>query len=112
MHTTKEPKRDPVEWGPLVLHIRRLRQWYGDHGLGQQDLAALAGISPRLLHSYESCRSLPGSLGALLALSLALRVPLEALIDPRVVNRQRKAIDERRRHLHLKNGSAGDARHG
>jgi transcriptional regulator with XRE-family HTH domain len=93
---TIEPTEDPTSWGPLSLHIRRLRQWYGEDGLTQAGLAELAGLSPRLLRSLEACRSLPHAVEALLALSLALRLPLEALIDPRQVERLRQAIEARR----------------
>ena len=94
--TTIEPNDDPTDWGPLTLHIRRLRQWYGEEGLTQAELAALAGISPRLLRSLESCRSLPQSVDALLRVAIALRLPVESLVDPRHVERLRRAIDRRR----------------
>jgi transcriptional regulator with XRE-family HTH domain len=96
---TIEPTEDPTSWGPLSLHIRRLRQWYGEDGLTQAELAELAGLSPRLLRSLEACRSLPHAVEALFAISIALRLPLESLIDPRQVERLRQAIEERRDRL-------------
>lgn len=109
MQTTNEPESDPDRRGPLVLHIRRLRQWHGEHGLTQGELAKLAGISPRLLRGYEACRSLPTPLGTLLAIATALGVPLEAIIDPRIRERLRTAIDERRNRITRKRFRTDDS---
>lgn len=81
---------------PLSLHIRRLRQWYGDQGLSQEALAHLSGVSLRSVRRYESCRALPPVLEALLSLTLVLKVPLETLIDPRLIEELRQVIDVRR----------------
>ena len=110
MHTTQEPDSGPVKRGALVLHVRRLRQWYGERGLAQEELAKVAGVSPRLVRSYESCRTLPGCLASLLAIALALQVPIEGLVDPRVTHRLREQVDKRR-HAHERKGRRGDARH-
>lgn len=82
--------------GPLALHIRRLRQWYGEEGLSQAELAELAGLSLRHVRRYESSRSLPLGLEALLSIALVLKVPLESLIDPRRIERLNQAIEQRR----------------
>jgi transcriptional regulator with XRE-family HTH domain len=92
--TTQEP--DPVEWGPLVFELRQLRLYARDAGLSQAELASIAGISPRLLRSYETCRALPASVKALLCLAVALKVPFEWLIEPRLLESMRAAIDARR----------------
>ncbi|MFA5061651.1 MAG: helix-turn-helix transcriptional regulator [Patescibacteria group bacterium] len=87
---------DEIDTSPLGFHIRRLRQWYGEGGLSQRELADLADVSPRQLRMYESCRMLPEPISFLLSLALALRVPLESLINETVVNRLRAEIERRR----------------
>jgi len=82
--------------GPLALHIRSLRQWYGKVGLSQAELAGLAGLSPRHLRRYESSRALPFILEALLSIALVLKVPLESLIDPERLERLKQAVEARR----------------
>lgn len=82
--------------GSLALHIRRLRQWYGEEGLSQTELAEFAGLSLRQLQRYESSRSLPLVLEAILAIALVLKVPIERLIDPRRIERLNQAIEQRR----------------
>jgi len=96
MKTTSKQTSDPVNWGPLVLHIRRLRQWYGDSGISQKELANVSGIPTRAIAKYESCRDLPRILSYILRISLALKVPVEWLIDPRVVNQIRTSVERRR----------------
>lgn len=88
--------RDPAEWGPPVFELRNIRLFAGDGGLTQLELANLAGISPRRLRSYEGCRALPESVHALLSLAIALRVPFEYLIEPRVLDELKAAIEVRR----------------
>lgn len=82
---------------PLALHIRRHRQWHGESGLSQEELARLAGMATRSLHRYENSRTLPRPVEILIALSLVLDVPLASLIDPRVVAKVQSRIDARRR---------------
>lgn len=96
MITTDNQERPEPPAAPLALHIRRLRQWYGDTGLSQAELARLAGLTPRQVRSYESCRTLPAAVEAVLKLALALRVPVEGLFDPRRVEELRSAIEEAR----------------
>ncbi len=81
---------------PLALHLRRFRQWCGDHGLRQVELAFLAGVSVRLIRKYEAARELPRAVEALVAMSLVLDVPLEQLIATDRINTLRSAIAERR----------------
>jgi transcriptional regulator with XRE-family HTH domain len=94
MTTIQEP--DPVEWGPLVFEIRQLRLYAREAGLTQAELAHLAGISPRLLRSYEACRALPHSVQSLLCLAFALKVPFEWLIAPRLLDEVRATVESRR----------------
>ncbi len=95
--TSFETTGDPVEWGPLVFELRRLRL-YAENGAGltQAELAGMAGVSPRLLRSYENCRSLPVSVQALLALSAALKVPVEWLVEPALLAEIHGAVESRR----------------
>ena len=93
MKTTDISDHDAV---PLMLHIRRLRQWYGEQELSQEELAELAGVSTRTLHRYENYRVLPQPLAVMLAVSLALEVPITALIDPRLVSAISSQIEARR----------------
>src|SRR4051812_14959368 len=86
---------------PLALHIRDRRQWYGEDGLTQDQLAKLAGITSALLGSYESRRELPETLRVLLAIALALEIPLQSLIDPRHFEELRQEVDQRREILGL-----------
>jgi transcriptional regulator with XRE-family HTH domain len=96
MNTTQEPASYPQEGRPLALHIRRLRQWHAEEGLSQAELAELAGISPKLLRRYETYRSLPPMVEGLLAVALALKVPVEGLLAPRHLERLRERVDARR----------------
>lgn len=91
------PKAVSLDAQPLALHIRRHRQWHGEAGLSQEDLARLAGVSTRSLHRYENGRELPRPVEILLAVSLTLDVPLTSLIDPRLVAKMQSRIDARRR---------------
>ena len=81
---------------PLALHIRRLRQWYGDKPLGQSELAKLAGVSDRQLQRYESCRKLPPGLSALLSIAIALKKPLESIIAPDLFDEILADVEARR----------------
>lgn len=92
----QETSPDPVEWGPLVLQLKNLRLWSGEQGLTQAELANIAGISPRLLRSYEACRALPHSVQAFLRLAVALRVPLEWLVEPTLFEELKATVEARR----------------
>lgn len=81
---------------PLALHIRALRQWHGEHGLEQAELAELAGISRHALYRLENCRELPPIIAALFAVAYALGVAPDALLDPRERARIETAVAARR----------------
>jgi len=80
---------------PLALHIRRLRQWHGETGIKQKDLAKIIGMSDRQLRIYEHARVLPRSVEPLLSIALALGVPMEWLINPNRLEKLRQQINER-----------------
>lgn len=101
MNETKEIESHKSMRPPLALHIRSLRQWHGEHGLPQADLAFLSGIPLRLLQTYEKSYALSKPVVTLVALSLALDVPIERLIAPRIQEKLRAAIVERRQALQL-----------
>ena len=92
-------KTDPAEWGPLVFHIRSLRQWHGQVGMSQKELATLSQMAPRALRAYEECRDLPTVARNLLRLSLALQVPFEWLFSPTLVEHERADIEKKRQLL-------------
>jgi transcriptional regulator with XRE-family HTH domain len=89
----------------LVLHIRKLRQWYGKRPLTQQELAEMADISGRQLRNYESARQLPRVVKALLSVAIAMKVPFEDLISPTVREKLSAEIQQRRQNLGLSNGN-------
>jgi transcriptional regulator with XRE-family HTH domain len=84
---------------PRALHLRRLRQWFGDRGLFQVELAFLAGVSPRLVRKYEATRRLPRALEAVVAMSLVLDVSIEQMIAPELIDALRSTIAERQQML-------------
>lgn len=93
----------PLEgMAPLALHIRRLRQFYGEGGLTQMELAHLVGISNCRLNIHEHRRALPHTVKVLVSLSLALNVSIEGLIDPRHLEQLRSNVEQRRQQLILK----------
>lgn len=94
---------------PLQLHIRRLRQWYGEHGLPQKDLAELAGLSVRQLYEYETCRDVPRPIEILTSLALALEVPIENLFSPDYLDERRADVEARRLELGLAPDDQEDA---
>lgn len=99
MPTIKPTRQAKSISAPLAFHIRSLRQWHGTHGLSQEKLAALAGVSGRTVSFYESRPAVPQSLANLLSIALALNVPVERLIDPRQLNELRSEVDQRRQTL-------------
>ena len=80
----------------LALHIRRLRQWYGEKSLKQDELAKLAGVSKRQLRRYESCRELPPGLSIPLSIAIALEQPLESIIASDIIDEIRADVEARR----------------
>ncbi|MFA5061539.1 MAG: helix-turn-helix transcriptional regulator [Patescibacteria group bacterium] len=96
MDTTNDQERDLEQSGSLVFHIRRLRQWHGESGLSQTELAELAGVSERQLRLYECSRYLPLSVQFMFAVAIALQVPMERLIDPEYFENLKRDINRRR----------------
>lgn len=87
-------RHDPQ--GQLVFHIRRLRQWHGDAPMQQQELAELAGVSPRRLRHYEQLTAVPGIIADLIRIAAALNVRLDELLASDVVNACRRHVVEQR----------------
>lgn len=67
----------------------------------QDELAAVAAVSPPLIYKYERARELPQSVEALLRIALALQVSIEQLIDPKVIARLRAGVEGRRTALEM-----------
>lgn len=97
MNTIKNLTRDEANIASLAFHIRRRRRFHGAEALSQSELARVAGICPRVLRSYERSKNLPRSVRNILAISLALEIPVEAVLAPQVQDELRRAIDKRRR---------------
>lgn len=81
---------------PLVLHLRRVRQWYGERGISRKELGELAGVTVRAIREYEALRRLPRCLESLLRISIALHRGVESLVDPRVLFELTKEVEVRR----------------
>lgn len=99
MNTFKEGAEPEFE--SLKLHLRRLRQWYGQQPLAQHKLALLADVSLRQLQRYETCRQLPRVVRDLVRLSLALKVPFEKLLSPDWLEETTADVEARRLQLGL-----------
>lgn len=89
-HTKRGPRR------PLVLHLRRLRQWCGTRGISRKELSLLSGVTVRAIRDYEATRRLPLSLERLVRVAMALNRGVESLIDPRVLVELTRDIESRR----------------
>jgi transcriptional regulator with XRE-family HTH domain len=85
--------------GSLAFHVRRNRQWYGQHGISQHDLAMIAGVSQSFLRRAESGHTLQPSMEAMLRVSLALRRPIEDLVAPGRLREIREGVERRRAEL-------------
>lgn len=110
MYTIQKPRRFLVRnEGPLALHIRRVREWYGTRGMTQEELAYVAGLSPRVLRKYESARTIPPIFRTMVLLALALEVPVEHLVEPRELEEMRLAVGIRRRCVRGGDSDAGDS---
>jgi hypothetical protein len=96
MSTTNKKRTD----GALALHIRRQRQWYRHRPIIQADLAYMAGLSTRILRTYETCRRLPFAIRILYATARALEVPMEQLIAPEIRERLEEQVEQRRAVYH------------
>jgi DNA-binding XRE family transcriptional regulator len=82
--------------GPLAFHVRRYRQWHGETGISQTELARVAGVSRRFLVEIESARHLQLSLEAMLRVAQALGHPIEELVAPQQLAEIRQSVEERR----------------
>lgn len=96
MQTTQERPRSKEQRRPLVFRLRQMREWAERDGLTQADLALIAGISARALRAYEAHRALPRSVSVLLRLAMALRVPVEFLIAPKLLTELRAPLETHR----------------
>lgn len=102
MNKTKSSSQDQDKISrPLALHVRRLRQWYAKRSLTQQELANLSGIHCRKIRKLESACFLPDAVEQLLAIALALQVPFEVLIAPRLIEGLNQVIADNRQELGL-----------
>ena len=109
MYTIQRPRRFFVRHEvPLALHIRRVREWYGTRGMTQEELAYVAGVSPRAIRKYESTRTIPPIFRAMLLLALAMEVPVEHLVEPQQLDEMRLAVGVRRRCVRGGNSEPGD----
>lgn len=97
---------EQAENRPTALHVRRLRQWYGNKKLSQGALAELAGISSRQVRRYEGAPELLPPVVSLLRLAIALEVPVEALVSRDVLDEIRADIEARRTERGLARPSA------
>jgi transcriptional regulator with XRE-family HTH domain len=77
---------------PLALLVTARREWFGDYGITQTELAKLTGVSLATIRRLESTRALPASIEGLLALAIAFGCQIESLVDPREMERIRKRI--------------------
>lgn len=78
--------------GRLAYHVRPLRQWSGEKGLTQQELAHRTGISSRSLRSLETTPTVTRSVENLLRLSISLDTTVEDLFDPSVLTGLRRQL--------------------
>lgn len=96
MNTTHKHASIEANKASLAFHIRRRRHFHGDRKLSQAELSAVAGVCPRVLRSYEMSRSLPRSVKNILAIALALEIPVEEIICSSLLMEMRRAIEKRR----------------
>lgn len=82
---TQSKSTETLHRPTLALHIRRLRQWHGEQGLTQAELAKRAGVSQRQLSRYETARALPTEFADLAKIAAALAVPLSAILAPQLL---------------------------
>lgn len=94
-NTDRNHSKMPGQPAP-ALRLRRLRRAYSEEGLRPDGLAYLTGIPPQGLAAYESDRVLPGHLEDLVLIAAAFQVPLDEVIDQRVLARLRARVADRR----------------
>lgn len=92
-------KEEPNRHRPLVLHIRRFRQLGPVGVLSQEQLARIAGVTPRCIRELEGLRGASPPLLNLVSVSLALRVRLDELFLPDWVEARRREVEFRRSEL-------------
>lgn len=85
--------------GSFAYHLRRFRQWYGKHGISQRALAMIAHVSRHFVEDLEAASKLQGSVEPLVRVAIALRRPIEDLIDPERYRALREEIEHRRKLL-------------
>jgi len=81
---------------PLVSFIRRQRQFTGARGLTQAELAYLTGLSVRQVRRLEQSTQLAPGVLTLLRVALALDVAMSDLLDPMLVDLERRRLLARR----------------
>jgi hypothetical protein len=94
MNTTNKHASNIATASSLAFHIRRRRHFHGDRRLSQAELAAVAGVCPRVLRSYERTKSLPRSVRNILTIALALEIPVEELIAPSLLAEMRRTVEK------------------
>lgn len=97
----KEMKHEDDECRPLVLQIRRFRQWYRARSLTQDELAELAGITRRQLQDLENTKTLQRSIETLVRIALALEQPIDQLLEAELLAGYREDINSRRAKFEL-----------
>ena len=79
----------------LAFHLAPCRQWYGDLGITQAELAEVAGVSRHFIMHVENACALQASVESTLRVALALGYPVEELIAPQRVAKLAAEITER-----------------
>ena len=80
----------------LAFHLHPRRQWYGDLGITQAELAEVAGVSRRFITHVENACELQASVEATLRVALALGYSVEELIAPNRVAKIAEEVAQRR----------------
>ena len=84
---------------PLAFHLRPQRQWYGEHGITQRDLAQVAGVSLRFITFLENACDLQVSIEAVMRVAFALGCPVEAIVAPQRVAAIKEEIERAKAEL-------------
>lgn len=82
--------------GSLAFHARRYRQWYGERGVSQAELARIAGVGLHFLQRAERAKRLPHAIEGMIRVALALGHRLEDIVDPEYVEALRSSIEARK----------------
>lgn len=94
------PVFSPSE-GPLVLHVRSFRQFYGARSLTIRELARLAGVHRDTVQAYETMRRLPRAIEVHYRLSVALRRSMHQLFPDWLKDEVMADIEVRRMEMGL-----------